>query len=222
MSKKTMENKQKKKHNKKITLLILVCLSFIIGAVIIFLHNNLGEPTIITNASGETLKVNIEIKKYYETLSGEGIFEEFLYAQEDIEYMTNPETMSVYAESGEGKAQIVDGIALECQAGAYYMAGLDGYVKYFKDFPNIINELEPKRADLAKLNGDLSKIFIEEIHIFEEFARLIHESEKADTTIQRKEEIYDELVALNFKNTVAYNRFLNWNNLLLANIYQKI
>lgn len=152
--------------------------------------------------------VDQELQKYYSLLSQKGMIIDIQTLQMNIEYATNPDWMSEY---GTTKAEIVQGIIDEYDASKEQ--GIDAYVNYIKECPDIVASCKPEREDLSQMNDALIAIYNEQIAVMEKFATIIKEGENA-TTEQEKEVVYDKFVALNPENLAMYEKFTKWDSSL--------
>lgn len=165
--------------------------------------------------------VDQDLQKYYALLSQNGMIIDIQTLQMNIEYATNPTYMN---EMGTTKASVADAIVEEYydipnynyffdEDGNPEEQGIDAYVRYIKECPDIVAACEPERDDLIVLNRELIEIYHKQITVMEKFADIIKEGKEASSD-SAKEEVYEKLVALNSENLAMYEEFTKWDNQL--------
>ena len=164
---------------------------------------------------------NATVNTYYNQLNEAGMIFDIQTLQMTLDSIVNPDAILMYYETNE-PAKVIDKIKEDSmwdfeQYVGYpnnIETGMDGYVNYIKECPDIVASLMPEDEKLITLNEELIDIYNRQIVLMEEIAVVVNDIKSKEMTDEEKNITYTLLTSFCDRNLSLFEDFTAWNNKL--------
>lgn len=164
---------------------------------------------------------NSEVDKYYNELNEKGMIFDIQTLQMSLDSIINPEAIEMYYETTD-PVTAIDRIKEDTMWDYTEFVGypngtetgMQGYVNYIKECPDIIKTVNPTDEKLEALNEELIGIYEKQITLMEEIATVVDNIKANQMTDDEKTATYNQLTGYCNRNLELYEEFTAWNNKL--------
>lgn len=159
--------------------------------------------------------------EYYNQLNERGMIYDIQTLQMMLDSIINPSTIKM-SYGTTNPVEVINRIKVDSVWDFSDYAGLltenetgmQGYVNYIKECPDIIASVVPTDEKLITLNEELIDIYEKQIILMEEIATVVNDIKTKDMSEEEKIATYNLLISFCDRNLVLYEEFTTWNNKL--------
>lgn len=164
---------------------------------------------------------NATVNAYYNQLNEAGMIFDIQTLQMTLDSIVNPEAILMYYETND-PVKVIDKIKEDTMWDfSEYVGyptnvetGMDGYVNYIKECPDIVASIMPEDEKLIALNEELIDIYNRQIELMEDIAVVVNDIKAKEMTDEEKNTTYTLLTSYCDRNIKLFEDFTNWNNKL--------